>query len=56
MSWLRLTTSCSTQGPLPNARQTGVTAARNAAQAAREADVVISAVTADAMLDVAREA
>ena len=42
--------------PAERARQTGVTAARNAAQAAREADVVISAVTADAMLDVAREA
>jgi len=42
--------------PAERAHQTGVTAARNAAQAAREADVVISAVTADAMLDVAREA
>jgi 3-hydroxyisobutyrate dehydrogenase-like beta-hydroxyacid dehydrogenase len=38
------------------AHQAGVTAARNAAEAAREADVVISAVTADAVLDVAREA
>src|SRR4051812_749894 len=38
------------------ARQAGVTAARNAADAARDADVVISAVTADAVLDVAREA
>jgi 3-hydroxyisobutyrate dehydrogenase-like beta-hydroxyacid dehydrogenase len=38
------------------ARQAGVAAARNAAEAARDADVVISAVTADAVLDVAREA
>jgi 3-hydroxyisobutyrate dehydrogenase-like beta-hydroxyacid dehydrogenase len=38
------------------ARQAGVLAARNAADAARDADVVISAVTADAVLDVAREA
>jgi 3-hydroxyisobutyrate dehydrogenase-like beta-hydroxyacid dehydrogenase len=38
------------------ARQAGVTAARNAAEAARGADVVISAVTADAVLGVAREA
>jgi 3-hydroxyisobutyrate dehydrogenase-like beta-hydroxyacid dehydrogenase len=38
------------------AKQTGVTAATNAAEAARQADVVISAVTADAVLDVAREA
>jgi 3-hydroxyisobutyrate dehydrogenase-like beta-hydroxyacid dehydrogenase len=44
-------------GPLADrARQAGVTAARNAADAARDADVVISAVTADAVLDVAREA
>jgi 3-hydroxyisobutyrate dehydrogenase-like beta-hydroxyacid dehydrogenase len=38
------------------ARQAGVAVARNAAEAARDADVVISAVTADAVLDVAREA
>ena len=38
------------------ARGTGVIAARNAAEAARGADVVISAVTADAVLDVAHEA
>jgi 3-hydroxyisobutyrate dehydrogenase-like beta-hydroxyacid dehydrogenase len=38
------------------ARQAGVIAGRNAAEAARDADVVISAVTADAVLDVAREA
>jgi 3-hydroxyisobutyrate dehydrogenase-like beta-hydroxyacid dehydrogenase len=44
-------------GPLAErARKAGVTAARNAAEAARGADVVISAVTADAVLDVAREA
>jgi len=45
------------RGPLAErARQTGVIAAKNAAEAAREADVIISAVTADAVLDVAREA
>jgi len=38
------------------ARQAGVIAARNAAEAARDADVVISAVTADAVLNVARDA
>jgi 3-hydroxyisobutyrate dehydrogenase-like beta-hydroxyacid dehydrogenase len=38
------------------ARQAGVIAGRNAAEAARDAEVVISAVTADAVLDVAREA
>jgi 3-hydroxyisobutyrate dehydrogenase-like beta-hydroxyacid dehydrogenase len=44
-------------GPLAQrARQAGVAAARNAAEAARDADVVMSAVTADAVLDVAREA
>jgi 3-hydroxyisobutyrate dehydrogenase-like beta-hydroxyacid dehydrogenase len=37
-------------------REAGVTATRNAAEAARAAMVVISAVTADAVLDVAREA
>jgi 3-hydroxyisobutyrate dehydrogenase-like beta-hydroxyacid dehydrogenase len=45
------------RGPLADrARQAGVVAARNAAEAACEADVIISAVTADAVLDVAREA
>jgi 3-hydroxyisobutyrate dehydrogenase-like beta-hydroxyacid dehydrogenase len=44
-------------GPLTErARQAGITAARNVTEAARDADVVISAVTADAVLDVAREA
>jgi 3-hydroxyisobutyrate dehydrogenase-like beta-hydroxyacid dehydrogenase len=44
-------------GPLAErARHAGVTAARNAAEAGRDADIVISAVTADAVLDVAREA
>jgi 3-hydroxyisobutyrate dehydrogenase-like beta-hydroxyacid dehydrogenase len=44
-------------GPLAErAHQAGVAAARNAAEAARDADIVISAVTADAVLDVAREA
>jgi 3-hydroxyisobutyrate dehydrogenase-like beta-hydroxyacid dehydrogenase len=44
-------------GPLAErARQAGVTAAKDAAEAARDANVVISAVTADAVLDVAREA
>jgi 3-hydroxyisobutyrate dehydrogenase-like beta-hydroxyacid dehydrogenase len=38
------------------ARQAGIIAARNAAEAARDADVVISAVTADAVLNVARDA
>ncbi|MBV9393423.1 MAG: NAD(P)-dependent oxidoreductase [Methylobacteriaceae bacterium] len=41
---------------LDRAREVGVSPARNAAEAARDADVVISAVTADAVLDVAREA
>ena len=44
-------------GPLAErAGQAGVAVARNPAEAARGADVVISAVTADAVLDVAREA
>jgi 3-hydroxyisobutyrate dehydrogenase-like beta-hydroxyacid dehydrogenase len=44
-------------GPFADrAKQAGITAARNAAEAARDADVVVSAVTADAVLDVAREA
>jgi 3-hydroxyisobutyrate dehydrogenase-like beta-hydroxyacid dehydrogenase len=44
-------------GPLAErARQAGVTAAKDAAEAARDANVVICAVTADAVLDVAREA
>jgi 3-hydroxyisobutyrate dehydrogenase-like beta-hydroxyacid dehydrogenase len=44
-------------GPLAErARQAGIVAARNAAEAAHDAEVVISAVTADAVLDVAREA
>jgi 3-hydroxyisobutyrate dehydrogenase-like beta-hydroxyacid dehydrogenase len=44
-------------GPLAErARQAGIVAARNAAEAACDADVVISAVTADAVLDVAGEA
>jgi 3-hydroxyisobutyrate dehydrogenase-like beta-hydroxyacid dehydrogenase len=43
-------------GPfVERARQSGVTPAKNAAEAARDAEVVISAVTADAVLDVARE-
>ena len=44
-------------GPLAErAKQAGVTAAKHAAEAARDADVIISAVTADAVLDVAHEA
>jgi 3-hydroxyisobutyrate dehydrogenase-like beta-hydroxyacid dehydrogenase len=44
-------------GPLAErAKQAGVAAAQNAAKAARDGDVIISAVTADAVLDVAREA
>jgi 3-hydroxyisobutyrate dehydrogenase-like beta-hydroxyacid dehydrogenase len=39
-----------------HARRAGVAPAKNAAEAARDVDVVISAVTADAVLDVAREA
>lgn len=41
---------------IERAKQAGVTPSKNAAEAARDADVVISAVTADAVLDVAREA
>ncbi|MBV8850247.1 MAG: NAD(P)-dependent oxidoreductase [Methylobacteriaceae bacterium] len=45
------------RGPLAErAREARVTPARNEAEAARDADIVISAVTADAVLDVAREA
>jgi 3-hydroxyisobutyrate dehydrogenase-like beta-hydroxyacid dehydrogenase len=44
-------------GPLvERAAQAGIVAAPSAAEASRDADVVISAVTADAVLDVAREA